>query len=193
MARKSLIDVAELAWNAGFRGSELNRAVAVAYAESTGNTNAVSSTGCCHGLWQINVRVHGSTKGWTVEQMRDPQQNANAAYTLWKESGWHPWDSSRGGQLLWRLPADNAVSAFLATNPKDIGPNVLGAAADSLVPGRGAPDALTAIGNLAQFFTVGRNWARIGEIAIGGILLILALSILAKPIVKEIPTPKVSV
>jgi hypothetical protein len=108
------------------------------------------------------------------------------AYTLWKESGWRPWNSSRGGQILWRLPAENAVSAFLATHPKDIAPNVGGALADSLIPGRGAPDALTALGNAVQFFTVGKNWARIGEIALGGILLVIALSVLAKPVVKPV-------
>jgi hypothetical protein len=177
MAQLSMVQVAEKAWAAGFRGPELSRAVAVSYAESSGNTDVENY--CCVGLMAINVNVH---KQWTREQMKNPDANMQAAYTLWKESGWQPWDSSRGRQLLWRLPAENAASIFMASNPKNIAPNVAGTAADSLLPGRGAPDALTSLANLGQFFTSGRNWGRIGEVVLGGVLLVIALSILAKPV-----------
>lgn len=179
MPRIPDVAIVQHLWNAGFRGSELGRATSVAIAESGGDTAVVSSTGCCYGLMQINVRKHTQ---WTAEQMRDPVQNTKAAYTLWKESGWRPWDSSRLGQFAWRLRADAAVQKFLASNPKEILPNVGGQVADTLVPGRGSESAITSLGNAVQFFTVGRNWGRIGMIGLGGILLIVALAQLSKPI-----------
>lgn len=82
--------IAQVAANAGFNKSEsmLATATAVALAESSGNTKAVSPTGCCHGLWQINTEVHPYTKA----QMQDPAQNAAAAFKIsGGGTNWKPW------------------------------------------------------------------------------------------------------
>jgi hypothetical protein len=90
--------IAQVAYNAGWRGEELVTATAVALAESSGRYWVVNSIGCV-GLWQINVPVH---KQWTTAAMKDPAQNAAAAMTLYngaKSAGrnpWSPWEAYTG-------------------------------------------------------------------------------------------------
>lgn len=106
----SMSCIAQVAANAGFGKDKttLATAIAVAMAESSGNTKAVSSTGCCHGLWQINTEVHPYSKS----QMQDPVQNAAAA---WKISGngtnWGPWSAYKNKSYLLYLPQANSEAA----------------------------------------------------------------------------------
>jgi hypothetical protein len=84
--------IAQVAYNAGWRGEQLVIATAVALAESSGQYWVVNPIGCV-GLWQINSPVHPQ---WPTAAMKDPAKNAAAAYTLWKSEGWKPWEAYTG-------------------------------------------------------------------------------------------------
>lgn len=90
--------VANAAAFAGFKGKDLQIAVAVANAESGRNADAQNSIDCT-GLWQINQPVwRSSHPAWTIEWLKLPSNNAVAAYTVWKASGWGAWSTYTGGQ-----------------------------------------------------------------------------------------------
>jgi hypothetical protein len=87
-------DIAQVAYNAGWRGEQLVIATAVGLAESGGRYWVVNEIGCV-GLWQINVPVHPQ---WTTAAMKNPAANAAAAMTLYKGAGnhWSPWEAYTG-------------------------------------------------------------------------------------------------
>lgn len=89
-------ETASLAATAGFPGAELHTAVAVAYAESLGDPDAVNRNrngSKDSGLWQINS-IHG------FQDLFDPLENARAAYEVWRVQGWTAWyaHTPRGGE-----------------------------------------------------------------------------------------------
>ena len=90
------LEVASLAATAGFPGVELHTAVAVAYAESLGNPEAVNRNrngSKDSGIWQINS-IHG------YSDLKKPHVNAQAAFEVWSHSGWTAWyaHTPRGGE-----------------------------------------------------------------------------------------------
>lgn len=97
--------IRKVAANAGFSGSDLNIAVAVAQAESGGNPrshNTNAGTGDdSYGLWQINY--FGSLRGPRTADfgpgsgLYDPQKNADAAHVIFKRSGWSAWSTYKSG------------------------------------------------------------------------------------------------
>lgn len=88
--------IAQTAYKAGWRGEQLVIATAVALAESSGKYWVVNHIGCV-GLWQIYVKVHiKAHPTWTTAAMKDPDRNAAAAMTLYKQSGWKPWEAYTG-------------------------------------------------------------------------------------------------
>jgi len=97
-------EIAYFAYRAGFRGKDLNTAVAIALAESGGNPiayNPESAAGTrpgsgSRGLWQI----YGTAHPWANNpQVFDPQANANAAFRVYMESGrsFRPWSTYNQG------------------------------------------------------------------------------------------------
>jgi LysM repeat protein len=78
--------------------SALNVAVKVAMAESGGNTDAHNPYGeDSRGLWQINVRAHGSPWG----NLYDPVTNAKAMCDISKGgTSWGPWTTYTKGLYL---------------------------------------------------------------------------------------------
>jgi hypothetical protein len=96
----SASDIAGYAANAGFDGPDLQVAVAVALAESSGNPNAVGdlnlTPGGSIGLWQINLKAHPE---YTAQQLMDPQANANAAFQIYQAAGnqFTPWSTYKNG------------------------------------------------------------------------------------------------
>lgn len=97
--------IAGWASSAGFSGQDLVIAVAVAYAESSGDPNAYnpeSQVGTpqgqgSYGLWQIYLYKHPEFQG---QDLFDPQTNANAAYSVYRQAGnqFTPWSTFNGGQ-----------------------------------------------------------------------------------------------
>src|SRR5262249_36750938 len=78
---------AEAGFNAGWHGQLLVTAVAVCYAESSGNPTIYNGS-CCYGLWQVNP-----SNGYTVSCLTQAQCNANAAYAIYnRNSSWCDWE-----------------------------------------------------------------------------------------------------
>lgn len=100
MGNLSASDIAGYAQNAGFSGSDLTMAVAVALAESSGNPGVVGdlsiTPGGSVGLWQINLKYHPEFAG---QDLTDPQINANAAYSIYRAAGnsFSPWSTYKNG------------------------------------------------------------------------------------------------
>lgn len=90
--------IASYAANAGFSGFELVEAIAIAYAESAGDPNAVGDLdlGRSIGLWQINLRAHPE---YSEQELLDPQTNANAAFAIYQAAGnsFRPWSTFNSG------------------------------------------------------------------------------------------------
>jgi Lysozyme like domain len=79
--------------NAGFSGQALNTIVAIALAESGGNTNATNSSdpnGGSYGLVQING-AHFHAGGTSQACALDAQCSMNYAFSLWSSQGFEPW------------------------------------------------------------------------------------------------------
>jgi hypothetical protein len=106
-------DIATVAANAGFSGSDLVTAVAIALAESSGNPSAVGdlnvTPGGSIGLWQINLHYHPQ---YSAAQLVDPQTNADAAFQIYQAAGdsFTPWSTFKNGAYMSFL---NQASTFL--------------------------------------------------------------------------------
>jgi Lysozyme like domain len=107
------------AQNAGFAGQYLITAVAIALAESSGNTNAYNPETAArttqgqgsYGLWQIYLSAHPEDAG---ENLYDPQTNANAAFAIYSDAGgFSPWSTYNSGQYqAYLMPASSAVPSI---------------------------------------------------------------------------------
>ncbi len=114
-------DIAKLAYSAGFRGDALNIAVAIALAESGGNTAAYNpelaagtATGSgSRGLWQIYGTAHPE---YNNDSAFDPRVNAQAAYKVFREAGnrFTPWSTYNQGMANptqnWAASAGSGVA-----------------------------------------------------------------------------------
>jgi hypothetical protein len=97
---------------AGFTGDDLNTAVAIALAESSGNANAYNpETGAgapsgkgSYGLWQIYLNAHPEDAGLNLF---DPATNAAAAYSIYATQGFTAWTTYNSG----------AYTAYLQSAP----------------------------------------------------------------------------
>lgn len=111
----SASQIAQYAANAGFSGDDLETAVAIALAESSGNPNANGDTnltpGGSVGLWQINLKAHPE---FAQVDLTDPQTNADAAYAVYVAAGYNfrPWSTYKSGAFAQYLSdAQGAVNA----------------------------------------------------------------------------------
>ena len=95
--------IADYAVNAGFGGSNLVIAIAVALAESGGNPQAVGDGGTSYGLWQIHWTVHPE---FDKAQLFDPLYNANAAFAIFSSKGnFSDWSTYNSGTYQQFVPA----------------------------------------------------------------------------------------
>lgn len=104
MATLNVNQIAKLAYDAGFRGSALTMAVGVALAESSGNPRAYNPEVAAgtkpglgsYGLWQIYRQAHPE---FSNVDLYDPQQNARAAYSVYRAAGnrFTPWSTYNNG------------------------------------------------------------------------------------------------
>lgn len=114
--RLSASQIAGYAANAGFAGDDLPTAVAIALAESGGDSqNQTGDGGTSWGLWQIHWTVHPE---FDKSQLLDPQYNANAAYALYSRAGgaFTDWSAYNNGKFAGFLPAAQVASAPLRTD-----------------------------------------------------------------------------
>jgi hypothetical protein len=109
----SINQVAQFAYNAGFRGQALADAVSVAMAESSGVSTAVSSDGYgSHGLWQFIPSTWARITGTPFTNADDPQKNANAAFKLYQANG----NSFAGQWSTWTNGSITAADKTAAAN-----------------------------------------------------------------------------
>lgn len=113
-------DIAQFAYNAGFRGEALTVAVAVAMAESGGRSNAMGDVGIQTGTWGPSVgfwqirSLKKAARGSTRDQNAnlDPTTNAKHAYEI---SGggknFHPWTTYTSGAYTKYLQAARGAAA----------------------------------------------------------------------------------
>lgn len=100
---------------AGFSGTDLAIAVAIAFAESSGNPNATGDSGNSYGLWQINVVPNHPEYQSQVDDgsIFDPQTNANDAFAIYSAAGnsFTPWTTFKTGAYQQYLGADTSAPA----------------------------------------------------------------------------------
>ena len=138
--RLSPNEIAYVAQAAGFTGEDLVTAVAVALAESGGETDALGYIGSDnhdHGLWQISNKWHALTGDGKPGKLliagakwRDPLVNARLAKAVFDEtvrmgkaSGWMAWavyDNGTGPYTKHLPAARRAVLAPWAPPTTDV-------------------------------------------------------------------------
>lgn len=106
-------DIASFAQNAGFAGDDLQIAISIALAESSGNPCAIGdlTLGVSVGLWQVNLKAHPE---YQSVNLMDPQTNANAAFAIYNSAGktFSPWSTYKSGAYQAYLQtASDAVNA----------------------------------------------------------------------------------
>lgn len=97
--------IAEYASTAGFTGSTLITAVAIALSESSGNPSAYNPETAAgtpegkgsYGLWQIYLNAHPEFEGLNLN---DPQINANCAYQIYLADGFSAWSTYNSNAYL---------------------------------------------------------------------------------------------
>lgn len=174
MPRLSASAIAAYALEAGFTGNDARIAVAVALAESDGQTDAVSpknSNGTYdYGVWQINTIHNPTAQNW-----KDPLVNAKMAKRIFDEAkgrgqdGWSPWSTYKNGRYrTYMMAATTAVQ-----NP------------DKAPTRNPANDLPAETPSFVDMISSGETWFRVGYF-VGGLV---CLSILA---VRFMPTSQLS-
>jgi hypothetical protein len=179
MAKLSREEIRAAASKAGFSGDDLTVAVAVALAESGGDTtshNTDSSTGDnSYGLWQINMlgsmgperRKRFNLK--SNDELFNADTNARAAYGIWKTQGWAKgWTTYKSGKYrLYMTPSerDSVSSSDTSTAASATPPN----------PILGVGDAINAFGS-----TIYKSFANFAGIVVAIALLIVGIVILSR-------------
>lgn len=202
MARLSASQIAQHAYNAGFRGKALPLAVAVAMGESGGKTDARGDGGWSIGLWQIYRKAHPQ---YSEAYLLDPANNAKAAFEVYNSAGqrFTPWTIYKNGVYL--LYMSTAEVAAQRVDPKG---GLLAAPAQAgthLPDVSGAPsivDTAKAIGSGVGLAAKAGTWlsnpqniTRIVYVMVGGLLVVGALVMLAAPVVLNLaggPTVKLA-
>lgn len=208
--------IAGIALNAGFTGTNLTIAVAVALAESSGKTdnyNGNAATGdSSYGLWQINmIGDMGPERREKYnlrnnEELFDPSTNARVAYALWNERGWGQWGAYNKGAYLRYMPRAGAavkLNGGKSVVTGSIDPNAPGKVnlnrPDTAVPDvientiYDIRDSLSGVKNVIDFFTNSDNWIRVGMFIGGGVLVSVGMFMLigqskaAQTVAKAIP------
>jgi hypothetical protein len=195
----TMVCIAGAAWNAGFKDRPtLERATAVAYAESSGRARVVNSIGCCVGLWQINVKAHTQ---YTTAQMQDPQANANAAWAISNGGrNWKPWQAFTTGAYLLYMPAAKTAVTTLQKQGTPIpdkpgGLNPFDPKTDSPLPDQlenPLDSTASSISNLAQFPAKVTAWIsdrnniiRLVKVMTGVVIAVVGIGIVARPVINQ--------
>lgn len=128
-------EIAQVAYQAGFRGEALVAMVAIAWRESAGHAqlyvNRPSTGDWSYGLWGLNVGQNMSlwseyqAMGFTSpDELRTPLGNARAAFALYQKYGERPWGPYKGEKWTYgtdlnaaRAAVDNAARTGLLGKP----------------------------------------------------------------------------
>jgi hypothetical protein len=168
---------------AGFKGLDLQVAIAVALAESGGreDAHALTRKEDSRGLWQINVRAHPE---FANTNLYDGATNARAAKAVLNKQGWRAWSAYKNGRFVFFMPLAQVTITRLPTT------DVI----ESQVPGpvqNLVPDSAQALGqavNLAArtgtFLKDPRSWLRILYVVIGAGMIVGGLLLFARPVIE---------
>lgn len=196
MTRLNYQQVAKLAYDAGWRGKDAQTAVAIAFAESRGDSMQTNFGGRDYsfGLWQINMKDSMGPERrqkYNIpqnESLFDPATNARVAYAIYKDAGnkFTDWTTYTSGKFT--LYLNGAVFAVKQIEQGKTGieipsydPGKVPAegswGTESLNPVSGIKDVGQAIGKIGDFLTNKENWLRAASIVGGGILIIVAVAL----------------
>lgn len=190
-------EIARIAYDAGWRGIDLVRAVAVSWAENgKGDPGAVSPVNRDgsrdYGLWQINSGKFAGL-GLTEATAKDARANAAAAYRLQttSKSGWGNWTTYTSGAYqkyiglaglaVGRLPevgGTKNLPPLAGTGPgivQGIG-DAAGQAKEAVsAPFNAAKDMLDAFNKSAMYLGQPHLWQRVGLTVAGGLVVIAGM------------------
>lgn len=179
---------------AGFTGADLDTAVAIAKAESSGNASAThknNNGSTDFGLFQINS-VHSSLlngKNW-----QDPTVNAQLAYQVFKSSGWGAWSTYNSGSYKQYLSGPSSTGG---TAGASVAGGATGAAASTATGLIAIPGLTDLINNINNFFVGDPNrpgshglsflllpttWVRVAAGIGGAIVLFMGVSALVREV-----------
>jgi hypothetical protein len=200
VTRLTPAQIATAAAGAGFTGTGLRDAVAVALAESGGNPTAVNTNADRwhsrdRGLWQINDHWHPEVSDAAAF---NPATAAQAAYRIsgggksW--SAWSTWNNGAAAAQLGRaqLAAAQAGKAGATAQPADwkgLGEGmILGGPLGAVIGGiNGAENPLTLykqmavlVVHAAAWIADPHNWERVAMVTGGTVAVLLALEMIGK-------------
>lgn len=189
MTKISDMAIAQAALAAGFAaGTPATTAVAVALAESGGNTtarNRNSDGSVDRGLWQINSKWHPEVSD---AQADNPATAAQAAFRI-SGSGrnWRPWAAfTRGAHTAFMVRANQAVTLAVGTGSLAGG---LGAQIDAGGDGvagaiagtaKGIASIASILGKAGEWIGDPHNWVRVAEVLGGAVAVAIGLHMIAK-------------
>lgn len=172
--------IAGAAKAAGFTGDDVTMATAIALAESGGDMYAYNPVApdLSFGLMQINMigdmgpsrrRAFGLSRN---EDLFNPTTNMRVARSLrLSRKNWHDWSTYSDGsyKTYWNRARLAAGSPNSSIPTGDVG----------TATQVGLTDGIDQFSKAADFLTAWQTWARAGMIIGGGILVIVALSIVS--------------
>jgi hypothetical protein len=155
--------------HSGWRGTNAQVARGVMGAESGFNPDADNGT-CCIGLMQMNLNHAGSygipegqdaAKAW----LKDPVNNVESAYKLWKATGWKPtWDTVTNGKYKLHIHEDPLISL-----KSSLSSGVVDTVKD-------AAGVFKPLDELASTLLSSDTWFRIGKGVVGWDLVIVGVA-----------------
>lgn len=165
MPTLSAAQIAEYAYQAGFRDSDVTIAVAVALAESGGRTDATnrnSNGSIDRGLMQINS-VHDEMPG----NRFDPLTNMRLAFAIKTRRGsWKDWATFNSGRYALYMPVAKAATANLGNGGTTTPPSAVN-----------VDDGGDGLGGFVDFITDSHTWLRLAMLSAGFSLLILGIAL----------------
>lgn len=208
--------IAGYAAGAGWTGSDLVTAVAVALAEHRGHVDTTArgdvalqtaTWGPSVGVWQIRSLKAQKGTGAVRDELAnlDPATNASHAHQIWGSSGWRAWSTYNDGlYLLYKGRAATAVGqSSTAPSSAGSGPDS-GVTTVSFTPAEFDPsnplDWLKLPGGIvgalqtiatgavktAHWLSNRHNVVRVAQVLIGGTAVVTGLYIVARPAVQPV-------
>lgn len=188
--------------------SDLQAAIAIALAESSGNPNAVGDVrlqngtwGPSVGLWQIRSLRAETGKGTArdVNKLKDPTFNARSMYQIsnggknWRQ--WTTWPLKAQAFMPVAIPAASAVIAgmgldSLRQGAESVAEGAVGDVADAVTPD-GLQDVAEGVRASQRWIADRNNWFRVAKVAVGGVLVVGGAFLIAKPLVTGVAASEV--
>jgi Lysozyme like domain len=187
--------IAQAAKDAGFTGTQIAIATAIALAESGGDASAHNTKGeDSRGLWQINV-APTANPDLIGMALFDPRTNARAAKIVYDRQGWAAWSVFKSGKYRTHMgEAQMASGQTGPANPAGVGTGGPLEFGGSIIQGQlggleGIADALqkgvAILGRIGQWLTTPANLGRLA-IGVGGVVIVVAgVVVLMKPAAEQ--------